>query len=145
MQLQGNVQIRVFSGKCVDILKAIPCSGMCTEQSSKQSLCIKHECGCCCQPISGQVFSKKLLHLLLSSAALPDTSQPSCSLPRSESSRAVNVFVNFPALRQASSKDGCRKALQTTLLLSLLSTFFFKHFSALILFSRHLCQTKAYR
>lgn len=45
-------------------------------------------------------------------AMLPGTSQPSCSFPQSESSRAVEVFLNFLVLCQASYKDGCRKALR---------------------------------
>lgn len=112
-QLHGNVRLWVFSLKCKYIFEAIPHSCIRTEHSSKQSLCIKYECSCCFPPLSAQVLSKKLLHLLLCNAALPDTSQPSCSFPRSESSRAVEVFPNFPVLCQASYKDGCRKALHT--------------------------------
>lgn len=57
------------------------------------------------------MFPKKLLHLLLCSAALPESSQPSYSLLWSESSRAVERVQNFPVQCPASSRDGCRKAL----------------------------------
>lgn len=84
---------------------------------------------------------QEALAVLLCDAALPDTNQPSCSFPQSESSRAVEVFLNFPVPCQASYKDGCRKALHNYSL----SLTLFQALCALILFNRHLCQTKAYR